>query len=237
MTKKRGKNFRESQNKYEKSKQYSVPEAIKTVKELGWAKFRESVDVALHLGINTKRSEEQVRGAVNLPHGTGKESKIVVFAQAEKAQEAKDAGADFVGAEDIAEKIQKGWTDFDAAIATPDMMKIVGKLGRILGPRGLMPNPKVGTVTNDINEAVSSVKKGKVEYRADRFGIVHATIGKIDFTEKQINENFRALMDAILKAKPASTKGRYILSSSISSTMGPGIKMDPSKVMGWMENR
>ncbi len=231
MAKKRGKKFTETIKKYDKTKLYTIEEAIKLVKDLSWTKFSESVDVAIRLGINTRRSEEQVRGAVNLPHGTGKENKVVVFAQGEKAKEAEEAGADFVGGEDLAEKIQKGWTDFDATIATPDMMKIVGKLGRVLGPRGLMPNPKVGTVTFDVKEAVSSVKKGKVEYRADRFGIVHAMIGKIDFTDEQLIENFSTLLDALLKAKPSSAKGRYLISVSISSTMGPGIKLDPMKIL------
>lgn len=237
MGKKRGKKIEDSIKKYDKSKLYSIEEAIQLGKELSWAKFSESIDVAVRLGINTRHSEEQVRGAVNLPHGTGKEIKVVVFAQGEKAKEAEGAAADFVGGEDLAEKIQKGWTDFDAAIATPDMMKVVGKLGRILGPRGLMPNPKVGTVTFEIKEAVSSVKKGKVEYRADRFGIVHCMIGKIDFKDEQLIDNFRALMDAILKAKPASAKGRYLISVAVSSTMGPGIKLDPMKILTKTEKK
>jgi len=230
MAKKRGKKFKETIEKYDKSKLYTIEEAIKLVKELSWVSFNESVDVAVRLGVNTRHSEEQVRGAVDLPHGSGKENKVVVFAQGEKAKEAEDAGADFVGADELAEKIQKGWTDFDATIATPDMMKVVGKLGRVLGPRGLMPNPKVGTVTFDVKEAVNSVKKGKIEYRADRFGIVHSMIGKIKFNNNQLIENFRALIDVIIKAKPASSKGRYLISVSISSTMGPGIKLDPMKI-------
>jgi len=229
MAKKRGKKFIQSLDKYDKSKLYNLEEAIKLVKELSWVNFNESVDVALKLGINTRHSEEQVRGAIDLPHGTGKEIKVVVFAQAEKAKEAEEAGADFVGGEELAEKIQNGWTDFDATIATPDMMKVVGKLGRVLGPRGLMPNPKVGTVTFDVKQAVNSVKKGKVEYRADRFGIVHSMIGKINFDDNKLIENFKTLIVAIMKAKPASAKGRYIISISISSTMGPGIKLDPIK--------
>jgi large subunit ribosomal protein L1 len=237
MGKKHGKKFTEVLKKYDKTKYYTIEEAVKMVKELGWANFNESVDVAIKLGINTRRSDEQVRGAVNLPHGSGKQNKVIVFAQGEKVKEAEEAGADFVGGEDLAEKIQKGWTDFDATIATPDMMKIVGKLGRVLGPRGLMPNPKVGTVTFDIKEAVSSVKKGKVEYRADRFGIVHSMIGKINFNEEQLIDNFKALIDAILKAKPASAKGRYLLSIAISSTMGPGIRLDPMKILAGVEKR
>lgn len=231
MSKKRGKKFKEIQTKYDNTKLYTIEEVIKLVKELSWVKFNESVDVAIRLGINTRHSEEQVRGAVDLPHGSGKEARVVVFAQGVKAKEAEEAGADFVGSDDLAEKIQSGWTDFDATIATPDMMKVVGKLGRVLGPRGLMPNPKVGTVTFDVKEAILSVKKGKVEYRADRFGIVHSMIGKINFTDNQLIENFKALMDAIIKAKPASSKGRYLISVSISSTMGPGIKLDTMKLL------
>lgn len=230
MAKKRGKKFEQSSEKYDKSKFYTIEEAMKLVKELSWVNFNESVDVAIKLGINTRHSEEQVRGAIDLPHGTGKEIKVVVFAQAEKAKEAEEAEADFVGGEELAEKIQNGWTNFDATIATPDMMKVVGKLGRVLGPRGLMPNPKVGTVTFDVKEAVNSVKKGKVEYRADRFGIVHAMIGKINFADNKLIENFKILLAAIMKAKPASAKGRYIISIYISSTMGPGIKLDPIKI-------
>jgi large subunit ribosomal protein L1 len=229
MAKKRGKKFKETLEKYDNSKLYTIEDAIKLVKEIKWVNFNESVDVAIRLGINTRHSEEQVRGAVDLPHGTGKEIKVVVFAQGEKVKEAEEAGADFVGGEELAEKIQSGWTDFDATIATPDMMKVVGKLGRVLGPRGLMPNPKVGTVTFDVKEAIDSVKKGKVEYRADRFGIVHTMIGKISFEDNKLIDNFKTLLNAIVKAKPASSKGRYIISISISSTMGPGIKLDPIK--------
>jgi len=237
MAKKRGKKFKETTEKYDKTKLYTIEEAIKLVKELSWVNFNESVDVAVRLGVNTRHSEEQVRGAVDLPHGSGKENRVVVFAQGEKAKEAEDAGADFVGGDELAEKIQKGWTDFDATIATPDMMKVVGKLGRVLGPRGLMPNPKVGTVTFDVKEAVTSVKKGKIEYRADRFGIVHSMIGKIKFNNDQLIDNLKALIDAIIKAKPASSKGRYILSVSISSTMGPGIKLDPMKILTGAEKK
>lgn len=229
--KKRGKKYLESFKKYDRKKLYTIEEAIKLVKELSWANFNETIEVAIRLGIDTRRSEEQVRGAVELPYGTGKKNKVLVFAEGEKVKEAEEAGADFVGGEELAEKIQNGWTDFDAVIATPDMMKVVGKLGRILGPRGLMPNPKLGSVTFDIKNAVLSTKKGKVEYRADRFGIVHAIIGKINFSDEQLIENFYALLDAILKAKPPSSKGRYLLSVAISSTMGPGVKLDPMKIL------
>ncbi|MDD4363169.1 MAG: 50S ribosomal protein L1 [Atribacterota bacterium] len=231
MARKRGKKYSKTLEGFDKSSLYSIEEAIKLVKELTWVNFTESVDVAVKLGVNTRHSEEQVRGAVDLPHGTGKEAKVVVFAQGEKVKEAEEAGAEYVGGEELAEKILQGWTDFDATIATPDMMKVVGKLGRVLGPRGLMPNPKVGTVTFDVKEAVSSVKKGKVEYRADRFGIVHAMIGKINFTDEQLAENFKTLIDAIIKAKPASSKGKYLISVAISSTMGPGIKLDTMKLI------
>lgn len=235
--KKRGKKYLESFKKYDRKKLYTIEEAIKLVKELSWANFNETIEVAIRLGIDTRRSEEQVRGAVELPYGTGKKNKVLVFAEGEKAKEAEEAGADFVGGEELAEKIQNGWTDFDAVIATPDMMKVVGKLGRILGPRGLMPNPKLGSVTFDIKNAVLSTKKGKVEYKADRFGIVHAIIGKIKFSDEQLIENFYALIDAILKAKPPSSKGRYLLSVAISSTMGPGIKLDPMKILTRTEKR
>ncbi len=234
---KKGKKYSASLAKYDKTKVYSIEEAIALVRELSWTKFTETVDVAIKLGINTRRSEEQVRGAVELPHGTGKQSRVLVFAEGDKAKEAEEAEADFVGGNDLAEKIQNGWTDFDAVISTPDMMKVVGKLGRVLGPRGLMPNPKLGSVTFDIKNAVLSVKKGKIEYRADRFGIVHSIIGKINFTDEQLIDNYYALMEAIIKAKPATSKGRYMLSISVSSTMGPGIKIDIMKTLNEVEKR
>ena len=235
MSKNRGKKYLEAIKNYQKDKFYEPEEALDLVKKLHWVNFVESIDVAIKLGIDTRRSEEQVRGAVDLPHGTGKKVKVVVFAQGEKAKEAEEAGADFVGAEELAEKIQKGWTDFDSAIATPDMMKIVGKLGRILGPRGLMPNPKVGTVTFDVKNTVEAVKAGKVEYRADKFGIVHAPLGKINFDKEKILENFITFVEAIIKAEPSSVKGRYIHSIAISSTMGPGVHIDPQKINAWIE--
>ncbi len=235
--KKRGKKFSESIKKYDKTKLYTIEDAIKLSKDLSWTNFVETIDVAIRLGINTRRSEEQVRGAVELPHGTGKQSRVLVFAEADKAKEAEEAEADYVGGDELAERIQNGWTDFDAVIATPDMMKVVGKLGRILGPRGLMPNPKLGSVTFDIKNAVLSVKKGKVEYRADRFGIVHSIIGKIKFTDEQLIDNFYSLMEAVLKAKPPTSKGRYLLSVTISSTMGPGIKLDTMKILSEVEKR
>lgn len=237
ILKNRSKNYLESLKKYDKTKFYTISEAIALLKKLSWVKFTESVDIAIRLGINTRRSEEQVRGAVELPNGTGKKSKVLVFAEGEAAQEAKEAHADYVGGNELAEKIINGWIDFDAVIATPDMMKVVGKLGRILGPKGLMPNPKLGSVTQDVKNAVLSVKKGKVEYRADRLGIVHAIIGKIDFTDSQLIDNFYTLIEAIIKAKPATSKGRYILSITVSSTMGPGIKLDINKVLSEVEKR
>ena len=235
--KNRGKKFLETTKKYDKAKLYTIKEAVTLVKELSWVNFTETVDIAIRLGVNTRRSEEQVRGAVELPHGTGKQSRVLVFAEAEKAKEAEEAGADFIGGNDLAEKVQSGWTDFDSVIATPDMMKVVGKLGRVLGPRGLMPNPKLGSVTFDIKNAVLSVKKGKVEYRADRFGIVHAIIGKINFLDEQLIDNFYAILEAVLKAKPPTSKGRYMLSITISSTMGPGVSLDVLTTLSEVEKR
>jgi len=237
MSRKRGKKYLEAIKNYQKDKFYEPEEALDLVKNLHWANFEESIDIAIKLGIDTRRSEEQVRGAADLPHGTGKKVKIVVFAEGEKAKEAEEAGADFVGAEDLAEKIQKGWTNFDATIATPDMMKIVGKLGKVLGPRGLMPNPKVGTVTFDIKNTVEAVKAGKVEYRADKFGIVHAPLGKTNFDKEKLLENFITFVGAIIKAKPSAAKGRYISSIAISSTMGPGVHIDSQKIDAWIEKQ
>jgi len=237
MAKKRGKKYLEVIKKYQKDKFYEPEEAFDLVKELSWAKFDETVDVAIKLGIDTRRSEEQVRGAVDLPNGTGRKVRVAVFAQGEKVKEAEEAGADFVGGDDLAEKIQKGWTNFDATIATPDMMKVLGKLGRILGPRGLMPNPKIGTVTFDLKNAVKSIKAGKVEYRADKFGIVHAPLGKTNFDKEKLLENFVSFVDAIIKAKPSTAKGRYIQSITISPTMGPGIRIDPLKIGTWVERQ
>lgn len=235
MSKKRGKKYLEAIKDYQKDKFYEPEEALDLVKKLHWVNFEESIDIAIRLGIDTRRSEEQVRGAVDLPHGTGKKVKVAVFAEGEKAKEAEEAGADFIGAEELAEKIQKGWTDFDATIATPDMMKIVGKLGKVLGPRGLMPNPKIGTVTFDIKNTVEAVKAGKVEYRADKFGIVHAPLGKTNFDKEKLLENFTTFIEAIIKAKPSAAKGMYMYSITISSTMGPGVRIDPQKINTWIE--
>jgi len=227
----RGKRYQELLKLVDREKAYTPREAIELVKQTATAKFDESVDVAMKLGVDPRHADQQVRGTVVLPNGTGKEVRVVVFAKGEKAKEAEEAGADFVGAEELAEKIQGGWLDFDAAVATPDMMSVVGRLGRILGPRGLMPNPKTGTVTFDVGKAVGDFKAGKVEYRVDKSAGVHVIIGKASFTEEQLIENFKALMEAIIKARPAAAKGAYLRSVAISSTMGPGIKVSPQEVV------
>ncbi|MBX5476399.1 MAG: 50S ribosomal protein L1 [Clostridia bacterium] len=206
-----------------------VREALAKVKELAKAKFDETIEVAVRLGVDPRHADQMVRGAVALPHGTGKAVRVIAFAKGEKAKEAQAAGADEVGAEDLAKKIEDGWLEFDVAVATPDMMGTVGKLGRILGPRGLMPNPKAGTVTFDIAQAVKEIKAGKIEYRTDRSGIVHAPIGKASFSVEQLEENFRALMEALVRAKPAAAKGQYIRSVAVSSTMGPSVRILPSR--------
>jgi large subunit ribosomal protein L1 len=212
--------------KVDRDKTYPVADAIKLVKEGASAKFNESIDVAINLGIDAKKSDQTVRGAIVLPKGTGKTVRVAVFAQGDKAQAAKDAGADIVGFEDLAAQVKEGKIDFDVAIATPDAMRVVGQLGQVLGPRGLMPNPKVGTVTPNVAEAVKNAKAGQVQYRADKAGIVQCTIGRASFTEDALKENFLALMDAVNKARPASTKGIYLKKVSVSSTMGPGVRVD-----------
>jgi large subunit ribosomal protein L1 len=224
----RGKKYAEAKKKVDRTKRYDLEGGIQLLKETGQAKFDESVDMAIRLGVNPKHSDQMVRGTVALPHGVGKSVRVLVFAKGEKEKEAKDAGADFVGAEDLVEKITGGWTDFDKAIATPDMMGTVGKLGKILGPRGLMPNPKVGTVTFDVGRAVKELKAGRVEFKVDKTGIVHTTVGKISFPAEKLKDNVMALMDVIIRAKPASSKGTYMKSIAISTTMGPGIKLDPN---------
>jgi large subunit ribosomal protein L1 len=223
-----GKKFAAAAKKVDSAKKYSVDEAFKLVVEVAPAKFDESVDVALRLGIDPKQSDQQVRGAIALPHGLGKNVKVVVFAKGPKEAEAKAAGADFVGAEDLVAKIQGGWLDFDKCIATPDMMATVSKVAKILGPRGLMPNPKVGTVTMNVGDAVTAEKKGKLDFRVDKAGIVHAGIGKKSMGDVKLRENFLALLGALMKAKPASSKGIYLRTISVASTMGPGIKMEPN---------
>jgi large subunit ribosomal protein L1 len=224
----RGKRYEESKKRVDRNKRYDLEMGIQILKETAKAKFDESVDMAIRLGVNPKHSDQMVRGTVALPHGVGKAVRVLVFAKGEKEKEARDAGADFVGADDLAEKITGGWTDFDKAIATPDMMGTVGRLGKILGPRGLMPNPKVGTVTFDVGRAVKELKAGRVEFKVEKTGIVHTTVGKASFPPEKLKENVLALMDVIIRAKPASSRGTYLKSVAISTTMGPGIKLDPN---------
>ena len=224
---KHGKKYNDSKKLIDSLKLYEPDEAVTLVKQTGKAKFDETVEISVRLGVDPRHADQQVRGAVVLPHGTGKKVKVLVFAKGDKATEAEAAGADYVGAEEYITKIQKeNWFDFDVVGATPDMMGLVGRLGRVLGPKGLMPNPKSGTVTMDVTRAVNEIKAGKVEYRVDKTSIVHCPLGKTSFTEQQLGENLRALMDAIVKAKPASAKGTYIRSCVVSSTMGPGIKVN-----------
>jgi len=223
------KRYRQSAESIEEGRLYGLNEALEAIHSTPAAKFDESVDIAMNLGVDPKHADQMVRGAIVLPHGTGKATRVLVFAKGEKEQEARDAGADHVGAEEIAKKIQdEGWLEFDRVIATPDMMGVVGRLGRVLGPRGLMPNPKLGTVTMDVGTAVSEQKAGKVEYRVDKSGIIHCSIGRRSFSAEDLAENAMALLDVIQKAKPASTKGTYMKKIAVSTTMGPGTKVDPS---------
>jgi large subunit ribosomal protein L1 len=221
-----GKKLNAVQEKIEKGKEYSLEDAIKFAKECSYAKFDETVDLAINLGIDPRKSDQMVRGTIVLPHGIGKKVRVLVFAKGEKEKEAAEAGADFVGLEELVEKITKGWLDFDKAVATPDVMGTVGKLGKILGPRGLMPNPKLGTVTFDIARAVKEIKAGKVEYKAEKAGILHITIGKGSFDTDKLVENAKTVITSVIKAKPATSKGKYLKKVSISSTMGPGILVD-----------
>ena len=232
MSVKNGKRYREAAESFDRDLEYPPTEALKILKSFPDAKFDETIEVAFRLGIDTRKSEQALRGTVALPHGTGKSVRVGVFAVGEKAREAKDAGADVVGGEELVEEVMKGTIDFDAAVATPDMMASVGKAGRVLGPRGLMPNPKTGTVTDDIAKAVADIKGGKVEYRADKAGVVHSIIGKKSFEERNLLENYLTVVDEVLKAKPASAKGRYIKSLAVSSTMGPSVRIDPSRPKG-----
>jgi large subunit ribosomal protein L1 len=227
---KRGKNFLEAKKKVESGKRYTLKEAVEIIVTTARAKFDETVDTAVRLGVNPQHADQMVRGSVVLPNGLGKSVRVLVFAKGEKEKEALDAGADVVGSDDIIEKIKGGWLDFDRVIATPDMMGNVGKLGKILGPRGLMPNPKVGTVTFDVARAVHELKSGKVEFRVEKAGIVHSPVGKVSFGTDKLCENISSLLEAIIKLKPASSKGTYVKGISISSTMGPGVKVDPLDV-------
>ncbi|NMA84625.1 MAG: 50S ribosomal protein L1 [Epulopiscium sp.] len=229
---KRGKRYNEATKLVERNKAYDPNEAIELIQQIGKAKFDETVEAHIRLGVDSRHADQQVRGAVVLPHGTGKSVRVLVFAKGDKAAEAEAAGADFVGAEDLIPKIQNdGWMEFDVVVATPDMMGVVGRLGRVLGPKGLMPNPKSGTVTMDVAKAIEEIKAGKVEYRLDKSNIIHVAIGKVSFGTEKLSENFKTLVDAIIKAKPAAAKGQYLRSVSISSTMSPGVKINPLRLM------
>lgn len=230
-----GKKMRAARAQVDREKLYLPIEAVRLMKSLDTAKFDETVEVHFRLGLNVRHAEEQLRGTIMLPHGTGSDMRVAVFAQGDKAAEAEAAGADIVGGEDLAAKILEGFDDFDVAVATPDMMVTVGKLGRVLGPSGKMPNPKTGTVTMDLKKAIEDIKSGKIEYRTDREGLVHVSLGKKSFGERELGENYAAVLEEILRAKPASAKGRYIKTVTLSSTMGPGIKIDPSRTRDVLE--
>jgi len=230
-----GKNYRNAKSLFEREHEYSPAEAVRIIKEMPTAKFDETIEVHFRLGLNVRHADEQLRGTLMLPHGTGKDAKVAVFAEGDKAKEAQEAGADIVGSADLAKRVEEGFTDFDVAIATPDQMGNVGKLGRILGPRGLMPNPKTGTVTMDVSKAVRDAKAGKLEYRTDRGANVHVAIGKKSFDERQLVENYAALVEEIVRAKPSVAKGRYIRQITFATTMGPGIHVDTAKVRGIVE--
>ncbi|NEZ46605.1 50S ribosomal protein L1 [Clostridium niameyense] len=227
-----GKKYNESAKLVDKNALYTSQEALELATKTSKAKFDETIELAVRLGVDPRHADQQVRGAVVLPHGTGKKVRVLVFARGDKATEAQEAGADYVGAEELVQKIQKeNWFDFDVVVATPDMMGVVGRIGRILGPKGLMPNPKSGTVTFDVAKAIADIKAGKVEYRVDKTSIIHVPIGKASFGEEKLLTNFRTLMEAVIKAKPAAAKGQYVKSVVVSSTMGPGIKVNPTKVL------
>ncbi len=227
---KRGKKYLEAKSKIE-NRPYPLDEAVKLVKEVSYTKFPGSVEVSMRLGVDPKKADQMVRGTVVLPHGTGKTKRVLVIASGEKIKEAEEAGADFVGGEEVIKKIQQGWLDFDAVVATPDMMRHVGKLGKILGPRGLMPSPKTGTVTFDVAKAVKEIKAGKVEFKVDKTGNIHVMVGKTDFTDEQLKENIKALVEAVIRAKPPAAKGKYIKALYLSPTMGPSVKLDPNEFM------
>jgi len=225
-----GKAYQNAKKTVDRTVTYQIDEALKLVKDAAYAKFDESVDVSVRLGVDPRKADQMVRGAIVLPNGTGKDVRVLVFAKGEKAQEATEAGANFVGGDDLVEKIKGGWFEFDTAIATPDMMGTVGKIGRLLGPRGLMPNPKVGTVTFDVGSAVNDAKSGKIEYRVEKTGIIHAPVGRVSFDIDKLQENLVALIDALVKAKPSTAKGVYMKKVSVSSTMGPGVNIDVSSL-------
>ncbi|WP_319468389.1 50S ribosomal protein L1 [uncultured Trichococcus sp.] len=227
---KKSKKFQDAAKKVDSTKAYSVEEAVALAKEVDFAKFDATVEVAYRLGIDTRKNDQQIRGAVVLPNGTGKTQRVLVFAKGEKAKEAEAAGADYVGDADMVQKIQGGWFEFDVVVATPDMMGEVGRLGRVLGPKGLMPNPKTGTVTMDVTKAIDEIKAGKVTYRADKAGNIHVPIGKVSFDDAKLMENFRTIHDVIVKAKPATAKGQYIKNVSVTTTFGPGVKVDASSL-------
>lgn len=229
---KRGKKYVEAAKLIERGNLYDKEEAVALVKKSAVAKFDETIEAHIRTGCDGRHADQQIRGAVVLPHGTGKKVRILVFAKDAKAEEAKAAGADYVGAEDLIPRIQnEGWFEFDVVVATPDMMGVVGRLGRVLGPKGLMPNPKAGTVTMDVTKAVNDIKAGKIEYRLDKTNIIHVPLGKASFTEEQLADNFQTLIDAIMKAKPAAVKGQYLKSVTLTSTMGPGVKINPAKLV------
>jgi large subunit ribosomal protein L1 len=232
---KHGKAYEDARTKLDREHEYAPAEAVALVKELSYAKFDESVELHVRTGLNVRHADEQLRGTIALPNGLGKNVKVAVFAQGDKAREAEEAGADVVGAEDLAQQIQDGFDDFDVAVATPDLMPVVGRLGRILGPSGKMPNPKVGTVTMDVARAVEEAKAGKVEYRTDRSAIVHLVIGKRDFEGRSLLENYAAVIEELIRAKPSAAKGRYIRTVTLSTTMGPGVKVDPSRTRDIVE--
>ncbi|MEW5783691.1 MAG: 50S ribosomal protein L1 [Bacillota bacterium] len=225
----RGKKYQDARKEIDRNTQYEPEEALELVKKLSKATFDETVELAVRLGVNPKHADQQVRGGVVLPHGTGKAVRVLVFAKGEKIREAENAGADVVGGDELAAKIQEGWLDFDIAVATPDMMGAVGKLGKILGPRGMMPNPKSGTVTFDLQRAIGEIKAGKVEFRTDKAGNIHVPLGKVSFTLEKLQENLYAVIEALIKAKPPAAKGQYVKSVTVSSTMGPGVKISPQK--------
>ena len=228
---KRGKNYKDSAKLIDRAALYEVTDALALVPQTAKAKFDETVEVHIKLGVDGRHADQQVRGAIVLPHGTGKSKKVLVFAKGEKAKEAENAGADYVGAEEMAQRIQQeNWFDFDVVVATPDMMGVVGRLGKILGPKGLMPNPKSGTVTMDVEKALQEIKAGKVEYRLDKTNIIHTPIGKVSFGAEKLTDNFNALIEAVLKAKPAAAKGQYVRSVTVATTMGPGVKINPLKL-------